>query len=1713
MASASATEHLCELSRNYTKLLPGVDLEETPRHTSESESESLYRSFVVGGGDAFDSTAKRLSDIMRPHKVGGKSDFSVSGGGSESGGEAMNTGGDTARTRSAVSASTTLDPMECFDTSSSKPSNRYATMIQTFFLMYRMLECFPDCEGPLDAIAERVILISDAIKAKAKAANSAGNRAKTRSLKNVILQGSGMVDIDHLRQLGALVEGDWMLELEEFLEYFQSSDLWNGPTRADVKIYLTTEFVQECRLCSEERKKRTIGAHSFFMNHCDHLPACRAEQFGGGTLPIRRYIFVMKTTGWTQRQLDIRMRLVLWCIQNKLVGRDYGAYRVHPTTCSTYMEENKKADEDDEVSKTPFFPQYEGGLIKHLWDKGTLPFGPPIEPQNHVFVDDSDLWYKTKKDEWKPMLDIYCSFNGLADLKSEWAIEDVLSNAMVYVFQRKEVETIEQLMKEEGYSAPPFEYRERSSVSLIDSNSFLCSPEYLRDWPMLWKQHLPHYHAFVSSGIRCMFPGFFGVSSTFEEAQESTIQASRTQVRQMPSGSTTVHYRDDYKVFMPTISFQQRMVYGPKIEELKNRAFMSDSLRPDFGVPKLLHQLLQRTMQYTERHFFLMQYLLTMRSDEANASDALRDIYSRGGKSDYNPIHFMSDDSGPLPYHSNLSPFCNFHIKFLNELRHYYQIDAYKVTFVYDFYRMLQDCFREKRTLHNNVVVFTEEKPGVGKSFLMGILSQLLLSGAIREVGHQSEGHYRQQMLGRMNDSIIVRDEATKSIFMSKSEGGMADPRIKGLLTSGYIKSDILNWNVNATTTHAPPSSYQPSYDTPSGPKTPKRKAMEAPAKKTRKKKRKVNDDSREFMEDPERRSTSPAEQRRNPTAPSQQPYAISPFLNQSHGSATDRKTVNYVYEEIGSWFVTTNFNTAPGCIKDQAMSSRTHTHPMTRSAHSEDGIRMPLSGIISKVPMAVRNQKRALQMAHMEIQKMIIIGAMKEPNLHMVHIVKSLLLPILSKHFIEPPCLERDFDRVSALTTTDCITRVVFTHFFLKGGMYYSKSITPTRLRSLEPFMYATFQDVVFAFGNFSSQIVPNVERYMLTVLRKIWCSSDKRENPFTWKSARTKEGLLRGHRRMTPCATTGCDIQGSLSTINSYGVDDPAEAVKAMNEDSYTMHAQEEYSSVDYNYIVFKSHSQSDPVPEFAKVLHHEISMLMKENKVENMSIPEVKEVENWLRARVLKAVPDAKRMVSTGPPNHQQSRPDPPIKKKARKNRRHIFADELDLEDLRREFHSMNECHMKCIKPDPGAILHDIKCLIVEPKVGLFISTYWLSTYMSVHDDIYRLFNDVHEHNIKYSMDGETVDGVSKVYHDLLLGSPDPMRSGKYEALGPAADPEDLTDPSISNMGIPKNYCPDSSIRVPSLHNVPPRMEARYHAFPRQSLDEIVQRTHVKEILIPGTAMNDAPLAADESVLSNLDFLLSISFLVMDSQENRRAVLGAVSGCKAEPTSQSMVYFVDQVKDYIPTSTLFSWFFRTTISVPVLRRLFPMYYYILMTAPCFRLETVSGIVRLTMASIENNEFMDTTTDSLFNNSFGFANHFYQLLHIELPIPTRDFSLHRNMFSDFFLFPAAAPVDVARGYNVPGSRCRKYMHYTQDIGLPPSPNPYTVSYDNHFQTMTLDPSPESSMVLDTDVYKPAPTITYQEYISLCISLASENSIHSDPMARKTTKYPTACI
>jgi len=1834
------TEQLSRLSQNYTKLLPGVDLLELDADALGPETGSRYQTlaFAFGGGDTMDSTARRLSDILRPHKVRSDvSDFNVFGGGTESGGEAMVTGGDTARMREASSASSTLDPMECFGGSSVDSTGhravdrtRYASLIQSFFLLFRMLECFPDTEKEMDAIASRLLQITTKLEAKIPAVDPSRGRGGQRR-GSFVFDGSGLVDIIAMKKNlgGVLVENEWMEELEEIYDYMQSSDLWNGPTRKDVSVYLTTDYIQECRLCAEERKERTLAGASLFLNYCDHLPACRSEQFGGGTLPIRRYILVLRADGWNQHELALRTKLAFWCLQSKLVPRDYGTHVVHPLTCSTYMARCEEQNEEEGAMRGPFFPMCEKGILLELATKGKLPYGPPMELRNHTIIDDSDLWYKTQNDDWRHMFDRYHPARGES---GRLELHELLSHRTIKLMRKAESVSMMQLMKEEGYSAWPIDhdtavYAERSLVD--PSWSFLCGAEYLRDWPMLWKQHLPHYFAFISSGIRCLMPGFYDVTESVE-AEETLVCTSRGQVRNTPNGSTTVHYNDDYMEPKATVGYQQRLVFGPKLEETRKRAFLKDALRPDHGIPGMLRVLLKRTMEYMERQYLMGQYLYTMRSDEANISDALRDIYARGGRNNYNPMQYMMEDSGPLPYYSNLSPYCNYHIKFVDDLKKYYQIDSYKVTFMHDFYRMLQDCFREKRALHINIALVTEEKPGVGKSFMTTMLSHLLLSGAVQEVGHQSDGAFRRQCLGRRNDSIIVRDEASKSIFMSKAEGHMADPRIKELLSNGYTKANILNWSVNpmqqqqqmqmmmmaggcmpnqyqAVSFAQPnslsmrsPSPVSPRESSPHSTKTSKRKAPVDPMKRTRRKKRRCaaaapNADDQDSSQSNTLDDYTP----HTPVHSSTPVTTFSPFLHQSHGAATDRKTVNYTYEEIGSWIANLNFSTKIGQLKDGAMASRLHTHVLTRSAQSEDGLRAPLSTIISQVPMSVCSQMKALQMAHMEIRKMIMFKAIKEPTLHMVEIVKSFITPIIRRHMGDSVCLERDFTRISALASIDCITRVVFSHFMVKGGMFYSKSITPTRLRSLEPFFYATFQDVVFAFGNFVSQIIPSVERYMLTVLRRIWCSGRTRENPFAWSQSRT---LAEKRPKVVPTVQVSAvdaskeipesslvnqnaygirddfDIESSLTKVPESLLSDDAGEQSAPPSAAYAQSSHHHTSSkVDYNYIVFRARGVNDPIPKFARLLHHEISIVMKENKVLNMSVPEVKEVETWLRGKVQRPVEDAKRMVpvaateeahelwremvngttttaNTRRPaddNQGAGRKTNPGGTKRRKKRRatatmftdpvhHSVGDDAEQDSRVPSIESVfNGCHPECVIPDENAPLHDIQCIVVVPKVGLYLSTYWLLKYVSVFEDIYTLLAELHAHNLRHSPDAKVDDGIAKVYHDLLLGSPDPWRFGRYEAVSVPSFMDDCRDSIVSKYGlkISRTYCPDGSIVAPPAGS-PNRLP-----LPPQSLDDIVQRTRVKDVFMPCAQESAvASVESNDCILSNLDFVLCISFLVMDSQENRRRVMEAVKQFKNRATSSAMANFVIRTGASIPMPTLFSWHYRTRVPISQLRSLFPSYYFILLTSPFFQLDDACGIIKVAMT---HSSHAPPSPNRLFNQNPNFYSHMssfgISMTFLNDYVIGDNFDLGRNLFSEFYMFPAVATEGIARGYNVPASRCREHMRFSNDPDQQSttsmSHRPYTKSYDAHYRTMapSLDicgqPESPSCVIMDDDEdivsmdsdgclrngasenASSAGAFTYQTRISNCLYYANENSKHADPIARKNAKYPAMQI
>ena len=252
----------------------------------------------------------------------------------------------------------------------------------------------------------------------------------------------------------------------------------------------------------------------------------------------------------------------------------------------------------------------------------------------------------------------------------------------------------------------------------------------------------------------------------------------------------------------------------------------------------------------------------------------------------------------------------------------------------------------------------------------------------------------------------------------------------------------------------------------------------------------------------------------------------------------------------------------------------------------------------------------------------------------------------------------------------------------------------------------------------------------------------------------------------------------------------------------------------------------------------------------------------------------------------------------------------------------------------------VLDDIKCIEVVPKIGLRFSTYWLKYMASPFDDLMKDLGDIHAHNIRYSTDEETIkmrSGLGKNKHldiQLMVGCQDEKTLGAYKTIQPGNDPERVTNYEKSGMLIQDDFCPTSSLRESVIEiekTTPVSRDLNSREIPRQALDEIVSRTHYN------SAFNNRT-----DGLSPLQFLMAVSFLVIDTVGHRRLAMECM-----EKLGGGINTFVYRVSKTIPDSTIFSWFLRTRIPAQTLRRLFSQRYYLFLSHPSITVEESDDVL----------------------------------------------------------------------------------------------------------------------------------------------------------------------
>ncbi len=1725
------------------RFMPGVDYIPLDMKLFKPSNVSKYLAFVIDK-DWLPSSARRLSELFHPFKIeNASSSYQIPG--SNAVNSMLNSGQTSgyysqipsyttlgarsrnARNKSSVIGSGSLnaeveivpdcqygshihdngDSVDCGNSFENTQTEHLAASVQVFFVLFRMLECYPE-SAEFDKIVHLLM----------NAAREIESCLPDMCREDIMFPFS---DLPNAPQLKKYMDSRRLLDtgsqsatnsrlvhafqvLTDVYNHVGSYDFWNGPVRDDVDLFNTIDFVNQCSICESS---------NFNIRYCDHVK--RNEKKGDSCDGVvKRYITVLSTNGWSDDLIKQRVRFCMWCIQNKFLSVNYGEYNIWPYSLSSFNcwywdsvregEKHKVEATDNGPSSTKSTKKCSTNVIngicyispefREMIQAMKLPIGPKISCSQIRPTDGFNIWYDIGEKEWGIVISGYLKGCGLSsEFSRQFSQLDMILSPMMIGRFRAEEKMINEIhwsdeapdvmmqfyydRKWDCFHTLGEKYKDSFGGVIFSDRTFRCPDDYLRDLHIVWNKQLPQYYAFVAAGFMNMFPGLAMKTREMHISENIQIQSARSQLKMTQGSSATPRFSNEYQQHAPTVSYTHRENKKQAIEEVLTKKLQSDLLRAGYGIPGFLKEMITATVLYTKKKFYFGWYMTTHRSEEANTSDTQRFIWRNYGNEYYEPICYLHDDPTPTPYYRNLSPSDNYHLNCVRELRTFYHIDTNKSTIAYSIALMMLDSLREERNQHIHVALSSVDAAGVGKTFLVYVISHILLSGMFREVGYESAGVKRIQQLGRGGDVVIFRDEATMSLFRSTTEGNLGDARSKQMLSQGVTNSKTLRIETKRP---------QPYFFNQQATNVDDQvEEWVNPIRQTRKRVKRT-----EQSEEDKGRPKKKSKGYQSTNFPTQ---SHSVMIMQQQDQDIERRNVYRTFEEIGCWLTTTNFLIKN--IKDVAMIDRFFEINITTTNGGEEGARLSLTSIIDSVPIGVRNRWRMIQMAYMEIRKLITAGDCKMSD-DIVTIMKHIIKPTLDKYQVDKAVLERHYIRVGALASIIAIHRLI-RHFFLSpSGLYYRKRITASRLSSLEPFLFVTFQDASFAFGAFLSQLITPVDRYGIACLKYMWASGSNRVNPFDWKKKTiTKPKKVVSYSQ----ANEGYDENYDIADISGYSI------VSEETEEDLN----------DYNYILLRGYTEK----KFVAYLFDEMKKHIETNQFLNVNIPESADISNWVKKHTSLPVVRAKRMVTTMKDDILTEdwikTGDTECEKGARRKKKKQSEGSNGVEDViiidsnqdktpKKLPVKKNTCHPNNIIVMDGvdSDVLDVKC-IEFINTGVLISTYWLLHGGSLYDDLIDLLGDIHGHNIAYSSESKTGPKGARIYNDLLIGSPSDTKVGKYKSIKPGKNYK-----RISKYKIPRMCCPEYALekkeREKSIRSSDLSPNSTLKNVPNQNLNQLVMNIHLRKVLHPNVGSDEQCIPSFGRNLSDFEFVFGVAFLVMDTSDNRDFIYSSMSN---PSIVDRMIAFVDYASMKIPDDCLLIWFFRTKFSVLYLRVLFCQRYFIMLTSPHFILESNSSLYGNKFRKISLFDPM-TSADPNFQNYFSRSTQFiehFRLIHTEAK--KRELRNHvlilstdqqysnpvtNNLFIDTKTFVGA---NKPTGNN---QRSKRFLDPTM-MSLPTTA-PYIFSYRNIRHEY---PEHEDKKLTIEEVKDLVKNETYEEFVGRFIEYTLETSPEVDTTFR----------
>jgi len=519
-------------------------------------------------------------------------------------------------------------------------------------------------------------------------------------------------------------------------------------------------------------------------------------------------------------------------------------------------------------------------------------------------------------------------------------------------------------------------------------------------WKQFWHRYLPHYDLLCMRPFATVFPGVYHATLGDFEAAKTRDDALRTiTYGGSPEGCTAPPVRTN----ADTTAIWQLVHEATDIARDGSAQLQFGFLnRPGVTLSPEERAVVPLVWRYVARKRAFIKYVLQCRTPESHVSHALVSLWKHYYDVDgavYDPALVRpayGTDHATCPwdyYYHNLTPFGNWMVNHAYALWNHYYVDPPQVA---TGVLVLDAAANATRGEHYNVglnpLVYSSD-PKAGKSFVTGeLLARTRVPGTWTASSYKSAGAQHIHRMGTHDDMVVYVDEVKRGMFVSKDDGGMADPKQKELMTNGFVQSHVLVFTGG-----------------------------------------------------------------------------------DGHNSRSEQ---TYTYNELGTLVATGNL--AFMNVADKPFLSR-----WLMRAHNKcpRGV-SKRPRVAPRPPPHIVHQLHQLQFAVTEVHKMIQIGAMDAEDTTVVDIMLEALGDALQ---LTPDTQRKDM-QIKNLARIHAVRDCIVTHFWLPGGLFYGKRITPSRLFALNDFLMVRAEHVVFAIGQLCSSATDTPQYAITRAIVELW-------------------------------------------------------------------------------------------------------------------------------------------------------------------------------------------------------------------------------------------------------------------------------------------------------------------------------------------------------------------------------------------------------------------------------------------------------------------------------------------------------------------------------------------------------------------------------------------------------------------------------------------------